>query len=83
MLRDDSVIARMDYDLHLAMLQQEMLTALGGLVDEAAVAAEPPFAMDTLVALQAQLQLQSLSASDLFNKFAMVRCWMVPPAHDR
>jgi hypothetical protein len=72
-MRDDTLAATMDYDLHLAMLQQELLAAVDELIAASAVDAEPRFSNDVLEAKQAQLQLQSLSASELFNAFAMVR----------
>ena len=72
-MSDETLAARMDFDLHLALLQQEVLTGVNNMIDNAAVAPQPPFPVDLLTMKQAQLQLQSLSASDLFNSFAMVR----------
>jgi hypothetical protein len=86
-LRDGAVAERMAYDERLSRLQAEILAAIGALLATAAPLPHGSPSIDDLLAKQAQLQLQSMSASDLFNKYAMVcpgNCAMSPrcfPGH--
>ena len=79
-LRDEALLARIDFDLHLATLQRAVRSAVEARLAAAesaggggAGAGGGGVPVETLQAKLARLQLESLGASELFNGFAMVR----------
>jgi hypothetical protein len=75
-LRDQARAERLEHEWCLALLQQELLEAVEkGFEGARRIGADSALGvpLDTLRQKQLVLQLQSLSASDLFNGVAVVR----------
>lgn len=74
--QDPAQVERLEHEWRLAMLQQELLEAVEKALDIAQRSGADTamgVPLDTLRQKKSILQLQSLSASDLFNGISMVR----------
>ena len=83
-LRDDGLASRLETEWWLALLQQELLVAVEARLEAAQREGGGGGApVDTLRQKRQTLQLQSLSATEMFNGVAKVRCAAALSSFDR